>query len=1525
MNRAPLSFAQERLWFLEQLEPGNAVYNICRAARLKGALNVAALELSFREILGRHESLRTKFIAIDGRPLQVVTAEVILNIRTIELQQSPETKRDREIKQLITEEARRSFDLAQAPLLRVTLLRLADVDHILIIATHHIVSDAWSMGILSRELWTLYEAHTRGRPAHLPKLQVQYADYAAWQREWLQGEVLESQLSYWKQRLENAPPMIDLPTDRCRPARQRFRGRSVPIALSESLTEAVNELSHREGVTQYMTLLAAFNVLLFRYSGQEDIIIGSPIANRHHWEVETLIGYFANTFVLRTDLSGNPSFREVVRRVRDVCLAAYAHQDLPFEKLVTELHPERTLSRNPLFQVMFILQNAPRRAIDPSQIKIDSIALDSGTSKVDLTLALRERNGRLIGFIEYSTDLFNRSTIERMAGHFRTLLQEIVANSEEPISNLAILTNAERNRILLKWNNTGVNYPKSKFIHELFEEQVERTPNAVALTFDRQHLTYRELNIQANQLAHYLRELGVEGEELVGVCIERSLEMVVALLAILKAGGAYFPLDPDYPQERLRLMLEDARVPVVVTLEKFLEVCSQSSLSPKPICVCLDRDRAVVAQESEVNPWIDRRTEKLAYVIYTSGSSGQPKGVKVNHHSVVNLFYATSLKLEFGETDCWTLFHSYSFDFSVWEMWGCLLSGGRLVVVPLQLTRSPAGFLKLLRRERVTVLNQTPTAISQLVERMSADSDLEDLSLRQIICGGEILSPMLASSLLAWGIPLWNFYGPTEATVWSAVHEVTSVDRLKPLIPIGRPLANTQIYVLDRALQPVPIGVRGEIYVGGEGLAREYLNRPELTAERFVDNPLKKGKRIYRTGDFGRYRSDGSIDCVGRADNQVKIRGHRVELGEIEANLRQHSAIEDAVVVLADEPAVKDVRTKSPELVIAHSSPLQRLIAYVVPATQNLSVSELRNFLKEKLPEYMIPSAFLFLRSLPVFPNGKIDRRALMQAEDFRPNIECVRVEPRTPIEEMVAEIWKDVLKLDSITVNDNFFELGGHSLLAIQIISRLRDKFAKDVSIHAMFEMPTIAELASSLENTDDHSSRYLPPISRVPRNQPLPLSMNQEQLWHLEQIIPGTHFFNVPYVYRLNGDLNIIDLEKALQEVIKRHEALRTVFSLENGRPFQIIKETFDFCLPVIDLRSAASDAASERAADIMMQERTQSFDLVHGPLIKTKLLCLTNSEYLLLVTMHHIVTDEWSMRVFFKELTTHYGAYFQGLEPASSLPAIQHADFAHWERELLNRGLFQEQLNYWTKQLTGRISQLKFKKARQRTKPKSFRTRRILLEFPKDLCPAVRQVAKAENATPFVILLAALNILLYRSTGQRDIRVGTLMANRSRKETEQVIGHFMNTVVLRNRVTPQLTFRQFVKQVGDGLRSALTNQELPFHHLARVLKQERGIPGGALVPVLFIYHKRALDIVRLPGTTFAPVGWQYPSADANVMITTCDLVINMWEMKTRIVGTMNYNPDEFGNEVVTDMATRLTTILERMMADIEDSIHS
>ncbi len=991
----PLSFAQQRLWFLDQLEPGGSTYNTPRALRIRGDLNREVLHQALSAIVNRHESLRTTFATMGGEPVQVIADRGELPMPLKDLGEIPTAERAAAAQRFMAQEGQRPFDLAHGPLVRVVLLRLSDHEHILMLTMHHIVSDGWSMAVLYRELAALYEAFSHGLPSPLADLPIQYADYAVWQREWLQGHALEQQLSYWKRQLAGAPAALELPTDRPRPPVQTFRGARQHLSLPPTVSEPLNAVSRREGVTLYMTLLAAFNVLLHRYTGQSDIVIGSPIAGRTRIDTEELIGYFANTLVLRSDLSGDPTFRVLLNRVKEVALEAYTHQELPFEKLVELVQPERDLSYNPLFQVLFALHNNLPPLLEFPGLIVEPMEVDSGTARFDLALDLRESSQGLTGSIEYNTDLFDATTIVRMQGHFRTLLESIVADPDQRISTLPMLTKTEQRELLVEWNGRPIREVHDFCLHELFEAQTEKARNAVAVVCEGEQLTYRELNARANQLARYLRTLGVEPEVPVAICVERSLEMVVGLLGILKAGGAYVPLDPDYPMERIAYMFEDIQAPVVVTQRHLIERLPQGHAS----ILSLDADWKIIAEASRENLTTRMTSENLAYIIYTSGSTGRPKGVQIRHRSVARLLQATRSLFGFNEHDIWTVFHSYGFDFSVWEIWGALLQGSRLVIVPPETAQSPAAFRDLLHRERVTVLNQTPSAMRQLIrETPETLKSAGELDIRLIICGGEAFPRDVASASVASGVPVWNFYGPTEATVWAAINPVTSIGSEGDSIPIGRPMADRQIYLLDLNLQPVPVGVPGEVHIGGAGLARGYFKRPELTAEKFIPHPFsdEPGMRLYKTGDLARYLADGTIDFLGRIDNQVKIRGYRIELGEIETVLGQLPAVRQ-VVVLAREDNPGD----------------RRLVAYVVAVPGAPSAHELRSFLQQKLPEYMVPAAFMFLDSLPLTPNGKLDRKALPAPDQTRPELEETFVAPQTPVEETLASIWAGVLKVD--------------------------------------------------------------------------------------------------------------------------------------------------------------------------------------------------------------------------------------------------------------------------------------------------------------------------------------------------------------------------------------------------------------------------------------------------------------------------------------------------------------------------------
>jgi amino acid adenylation domain-containing protein len=1034
----PASFAQERLWLLNQIQELGSAYNIPVSIRLVGSLDVVSLERSFGCVVERHEALRTRFAVVEGSPVQVIAPAGRFALQAEDLSMVAAGKREVAARERVAALVAVPFDLERDSLLRVHLLRLSEQEHVALVVMHHIVSDGWSMGVLVREVSALYEAFAAGRLSPLGELAIQYPDYAIWQRGWLQGELLEKQVGYWKQRLSGAPAALDLPADRTRPAVQSYRGAFHVFVLPEALTAGLNVLARSEGATLYMVLLAAFKVLLSRWSGQTDIVVGSPIAGRTHRELEGLIGFFANTLALRTELDADPTFRELLRRVKETALGAYAHQDLPFERLVAELQPVRDLSRQPVFQVLFALQNMPWEQLQLPGLQLSRMGGEPATAKFDLSLYMLERGGRIEGFFEYATDLFDAATLQRLAEHLQVLLQGIVADPQCRIGKLPLLRPTERDRLLLQWNATETDYPRDKCLHDLFMEQAAKTPDAVAVVYEGRELSYDELDRLSSQLAHHLRGLGVRAETIVGLCVERSLEMVVGLLGILKAGGAYLPMDPSYPSDRLAYMLADAKAPILLTQAAQIERLPKHDA----YVVLLDADWPSIAVQPSVPPPNITLPDNLAYVIYTSGSTGKPKGVMNCHRPLVNRLLWMQSVYGLDGSDRVLQKTPFTFDVSVWEFLWPLMTGARLVVARPDGHRDPVYLTDLIARARVSTLHFVPSMLQAWLEMPQVG--VRCRHVRRVICSGEALSGQLQRRFFAQiDSGLHNLYGPTEAaidvTFWACRKEDDGND-----VPIGRPIWNTKLYVLDQALQPTPIGVSGELYIGGVGLARGYLGRAGLTAEQFVPSPFGDGERLYRTGDLARWRPDGELQYLGRVDYQIKIRGYRIELGEIEAKLVEHSDVHQAVVVAREDAAIA-----------------RRLVAYVVVAdAAAIDVAELRAHLQRSLPEYMVPSAYVMLNALPLTPNGKIDRRAL-PAPDHQAVVRGEYVAPRTPTEEMLASIWAELLKLDRVGIEDNFFELGGHSLLATQLVARIRDTFHVELSLRALFETPTIAELA--------------------------------------------------------------------------------------------------------------------------------------------------------------------------------------------------------------------------------------------------------------------------------------------------------------------------------------------------------------------------------------------------------------------------------------------------------------------------------
>ncbi|RKG80214.1 amino acid adenylation domain-containing protein, partial [Corallococcus sp. CA049B] len=1464
----PLSFAQQRLWLLDQLQPGDSSYNVPTALRLSGRVDVEALRRAFEALIARHESLRTTLAASHEAPSQRVHPSAAWELPVADLSALPQEQREEEARRIVAEEARRPFQLATGPLLRGLLVRLGTEEHVLLVTMHHVISDGWSMGVLVREMAAFYEAFTTGSTPALAPLPVQYADFATWQRSWLQGEVLDAQLGYWKQRLAGAPAALELPTDRPRPPVQSHRGATVEVRIPVPLVEALKALAQREGATPFMTLLAAFQVLLSRYSAQDDISVGSPIAGRTQAETEGLIGFFVNTLVLRAHVDPRSTFRELLVQVRGTTLAAYDHQHLPFEKLVEAVQPTRDLSRNPLFQAMFVLQNMPAEDLRLPGLSMRTLPLETRSAKFDLSLGLRESPTGITGTLEYATDLFDAATVQRMAGHFGVLLEAIASKPDTRLGDLPLLTGTERQQLLIEWNPPASQTPREPSIPAMVEAQVRRTPDALAVITPERKLTYRELDAKANQLAHRLRGLGVGPEVRVGLCVERTEDLLIGVLGILKAGGAYVPLDPSYPRERLGWLLEDAQGPALVAHSHLLQALPETTATP----VCLDSD-AELAKQPTTAPVVDIHAGHLAYLIYTSGSTGRPKGVAISHgnavaflHWALATFSAEELKGTLAAT-------SLNFDLSVFELFAPLSSGGAVVVA-----RNALHLAELPTASHVTLVNTVPSAMAQLL-RLGAVPP----SVRVINLAGEALPETLAKQVYA--VPtvqkLFNLYGPSEDTTYSTA-SLVGRDEV-PLI--GRPLPATRAYVLDASLQPVPVGVAGELYLAGEGQARGYLLRPELTAERFVPEPYgPPGGRVYRTGDRVRYRMDGRLEYLGRIDFQVKVRGFRIELGEIEAALRRAPGLKDAVVVAKGEAADK------------------RLVAYVTPkANASLEVEALRTHLRQGLPEYMVPTTFVVLDALPLNSNGKVDRKALPEPE--APQAGSTYEAPRTAAEAKLAAIWAEVLRLPQVGVKDSFFELGGHSLLATQVVSRVRAEFNVELPLRALFESSTVEALAGRLHGS---TSAQAPKFTRVTHDGPRPLSFAQQRLWLLDQLQPGDASYNIPTALQLSGHLDVEALRRAFEALVQRHEALRTTFHEHQDQPIQIIHAASGWTLPLVDLSSRPEAQRQEEARRLANEEARRPFDLARGPLLRSTLVRLGGDSHLLLLTMHHIISDGWSMGILVREMAAFYEAMSTGSTPALAPLPVQYADFATRQRDWLQGEILEAQLRYWKQQLSGAPAALELPTDRPRPPVQSRRGATVEVRIPENVSRALKALAQREGATPFMTLLAAFQVLLSRYSAQDDVSVGTPIAGRTQAETEGLIGFFVNTLVLRAQLNPRATFRELLAQVRGTTFAAFEHQHVPFEKLVEAVQPARDLSRSPLFQAMFVLQNTPNEALRLPGLAFQALPLEAHSAKF-------DLSLALQEVQAGLVGTLEYATDLFDAVTVQRMAGHFGVLLE------------
>lgn len=1486
------SFNQQQLWFIDQVKPGSSVYNLPFALSLRGKLDSNALLGSLNQIVQRHAILRTTFRVENGAPVQIVVPELVIECPLVNLENFSEAEREAGVARLTLSESAKPFDLARGPLLRAQLLCLGAESHLLLLTFHHAIFDGWSVDLLLNELAINYANATRGadEPSRLPELPVQFADFAAWQHEHLTTEVVDQHLDYWRKQLAGVPVLLELSSEQTRKADGQNQISECGFKLSAETAAALRKLGQQHGASLFVTLLAVFHALLHRYSGQGQILIGTPFAGRSGSELENLIGYFVNALPVKADLSANPAFSELLGQVRDAVWSAQAHQDLPFERLVRELQPAREANRNPFFQVFASLEVPSPEPCRIPGLAVEFKELAPPEAMFDLSLLMTDRGNGLDCGLRYNTDLLDASTVGRLAGSFEKLIAGILADPARKISELPILPEAERQKLLVEWNQTQRNYPR-RCAHELIEAQVERTPDAVAVIFQSKQLTYRDLDEHASRLAERLRQLGVGSGKLVGLFVERSLEMVVGVLGILKAGAAYVPMDPKYPQDRLAFMLEDAK-PVAVLTQQNL----QSQLPSHQAHVLLLDEPTKTVAGSALNRSLEKsrpQTEDLAYVIYTSGSTGKPKGVQISHGALVNFLSSMQWQPGIVAEDVLLAVTTLSFDIAGLEIFLPLISGARLVIAGAETVVDGAALAALMKRSGATFVQATPATWKMLLEAgWTGDSKLK------ILCGGEAWSEALAGQLLTRCKSLWNMYGPTETTIWSAA---TQIKTGQPVL-VGRPIANTTFYILDADLQPVPVGVAGELHIGGDGLARGYFNRPELTVEKFITDPFSPGSnaRLYKTGDLARYRSDGSVEYLGRLDQQVKVRGFRIELGEIESVLIRHPAVRECVVVAREDAAGE-----------------KNLAAYLVVCEgAALVTAELREFLLKQLPEYMVPVAFVNLEKLPLTPNGKIDRKALPAPAENQLESGAQFIAPQTPTELALAKIWSELLGVERIGIHDNFFALGGHSLMAVRMAFRIRDALKADVPVKWISEFPTIARLAPAVEKSRKREVVLMSPrLARIetsvsPGPRKYPTSFSQGQLWFIDQLEPGRAVYNVPLAIRLRGELNWAALQQSLNHLIQRHESLRTLFQAERGVLAQVVLPGLVLDLPAVSLENFPEARREAEAQRRLNESAGRPFDLSRGPLVRAELFKLGAGQHILLLTIHHIVFDGWSVDVLLRELVAGYAAFRAGHSPELPDLPMQYADYAAWQRESLTDEVVGKHLDYWRKQLADVPTVLELPTDKPRPLVADHCGAHEVFTLSKQLVAALDELGRRNGTTLFVTLLATFQTLLHRYCGQTNVLVGSPMSGRTLKETENLIGLFMNALPLRADFSNDPSFIELLRALHRTVWEAQEHQELPFEKLVTELQPERDLSRNPIFQTGFVFENESL-VTQQTGA----LRWE--SEFVRISNVKFDLTLTLIESNGELCGILEFATGLFESATIQRLAAHYQNLLTAIVA--------
>lgn len=1486
----PLSFAQRRMWLLDQLEPGNPAYNLAVSIRLRGNLRMDALVDSIAEVIRRHESLRTTFIMVNDQPAQIIHPPYRLPVSVEAIPLGEE----RELQQAILKETSRSFDLLNGPLMRATVLELGDTDHVCVFTFHHIISDGWSILVFVRELQALYRSSVSKQASPLADLPVQYVDFADWQERWLQGDVLEAQLDYWKKQLAAPLPVLNLSTDYVRPKVQTFNGARVTAQLSESLSSALKELSRKEGCTLFMTLLAAFSALLYRHTGQSDLTIGSPIAGRSRTELEGLIGFFLNTLVMRVHLDDSPTFHELIQRVREVALQAYANQDVPFEKLLEELHPERHLNRTPVFQVFFNMLNFNEGLLDFADLRSEYLAQPDTEARFDLTLYVREENKRITLVFVYNTDLFSHERILELGSQMQMLLEQIVEYPERSIEEYSLFT--PQARAVLPDPTLTLDEPEQVLLPAWILRWATETPDAIAIEKAESKWTYRELEARAVLLAQELICRGVQPGDAVALSGSRSFDLIAGMLAIFKSGGVLLTVDSGLPAKRKRLMLEQASTKAVVYAGNIdsVDLSWADALDPQNILALPE------ASESEHDRSNTKRASlppltgnDPAYIFFTSGTTGVPKGVLGNHKGLGHFLNWQRETFEVRPGDRAAQLTGLSFDVILRDVFVALVSGATLCLPDDNIQLDAEATLHWMKESDITIVHTVPTLAHTWVSSATA-VDLPDL--RYIFFAGE---PLQASLIEKWrsSVPhgqIVNLYGPTETTMAKCFYPVPERP-LPSTQPVGRPLPQTQVFVVGRHGQLCGLGEPGEIVIRTPFRTRGYLNEQRENDRGFVTNPFGTDQqdKVYFTGDQGRFRPDGVLEILGRNDDQIKIRGLRVELAEIENALARHPAVRQAVVIAWQGPEND-----------------KRLVAYIVPSTvQFPHVHELIGYLQQDLPSYMIPAHFMLIDALPFTANGKVNKRELPDP-DVQSARTAVFVAPQTQLQELVAEIWADVLKLEKVGIRDNFFELGGHSLLATQIMSRIRRMIHVELPLRVLFEFPTIAGIAAAIESIRNESALQVPPLKPVPRDKPPALSFSQERMWFMHQLAPESAAYNMSSSMRIQGELNIPVLQQAINIMVLRHEILRTSFRLIDGVPAQIIASPTALEIPLVDLGDVDPDDRENQAHQLIRTNIRTPFDLANGPLLRLLVIRLGEQDHILAVCLHHIISDQWSNGVFLAEFAAIYNARCAGSPLTLSDLPIQYADYSVWQRGWLTGDILQSRLAFWKKQLDG-LSALDFPTDFPRPAMMTYNGAVARLPLSATTIHAIRNLCRQEHVTPFMFFLGVFKVLLLRYTGQQDLAIGSPIANRNWFEVEPLIGTFVNTVVLRTLVEGNPTFKNFLGTIRDVSLDAFNHQDLPFEKLIEELQPKRDLSRAPLVQVLFNVQNAPVTMPQLHHDPVLTPLWLDGVAaqfDLTLSITT-DIVPTM---------VVTYNTDLFKQETIAGMLGHIESLMNHALAD-------